>query len=76
VYTKRPSNRLSVEMSVVVARPLTGDVYSDVGKTGMITGSSRGWWEVLLDGESSVVPFRDSELDPLRSSENDEQTST
>ena len=67
-------NRLSVEMRVLVARPLTGDVYSDVGKTGTIVGTQGRWWLVLLDGESSSVPFRDTELDPLRSSVSAETT--
>lgn len=56
------------EMRVVVARPLTGDIRSDVGKVGTVVGRHRKWVDVVLDGESSMVPFRAVELEPLRSS--------
>lgn len=61
-------------MRVVVARPLTGDVHSDVGKTGVVVGgATRGWIHVLLDGEATWVPFRATELEPLRASQSDER---
>jgi hypothetical protein len=56
---------LSVEMRVLVAHPLTGDIRGDVGKTGTIVGIQGRWWLVALDGESTPVPFREVELEPL-----------
>lgn len=73
--TKKLGTRLSVDLRVFVARPLTGDVYSDVGKLGTIVGTQGSWWLVALDGESTSTPFRDSELEPLRSSLSHETTS-
>lgn len=52
-------------MRVVVARPLTGDIRSDVGKTGTVVRLNRRWAEVVLDGESRTVPFRATELEPV-----------
>lgn len=63
------------QMRVLVARPLTGDIRSDVGKTGTVMKINRRWVEVALDGESSTVPFRAMELEPLRASRSDEQQS-
>lgn len=54
-------------MRVVVARPLTADLCSDVGKTGTVVSFTRRWAEVVLDGESTKVPFRASELEPVGS---------
>ena len=56
------------QIRVVVARPLTGDIRSDVGKVGTVVGRYRRWVDVVLDGESSAVPFRAIELEPLRAS--------
>lgn len=57
------------EMRVLVARPLSADIKGDVGKVGLVVGIHRGWVEVVLDGESTMVPFRATELDALRSSQ-------
>jgi hypothetical protein len=54
------------QMRVLVARPLTADICSDVGRMGTVVSLSRRWVEVVLDGESSRVPFRASELEPVR----------
>lgn len=56
------------QMRVLVARPLTGDIRSDVGKVGTVMKVNRRWIEVALDGESSTVPFRAIELEPVRPS--------
>jgi hypothetical protein len=63
------------QMRVLVARPLTADICSDVGRMGTVVSLSRRWVEVVLDGESSRVPFREpvrfskaTPLEPLRSS--------
>ena len=53
------------QMRVLVARPLTGDIRSDVGKVGTVMKVNRRWIEVALDGESSTVPFRATELEPV-----------
>lgn len=60
------------QMRVLVARPLTPDICSDVGRMGTVVKVVRRWAEVVLDGESVSVPFRAEELDPLRATQSDE----